>query len=564
MRHWPALCLALAVAPAQVGHAVPSARDGNHVITLVADEFTRPTAMAFIGPDEFLVLEKNNGQVHHVVGGVRMPNPVHDFHVTNNGERGLLGIAVHPQFGQGAGKDWVYFYYTASPAMADVNSGTPDNQIDRFTWDGDDLVDQTPIFTLPSDDPNHNGGVLAFGPDGKLYAVIGDVDVNGQLQNNTSAGPPAEITGSVVRLNEDGSVPTDNPLDEDDDGEDLLDAVFAYGIRNSFGLGFDPDGGRLWDTENGPGSFDEINLVAPGFNSGWDPDTDFMGPAPNPPPDFVELPGSAYADPAYSAEEVFAPTAVAFTTSDTSLGADYVEDLFIGDYINGQIYRFELNGGRTELDVSDPVANSQGELEQHLFASGFDGGVTDLKEGPDGALYVVVHASSGAVFKIEGEGGPVAHDVAVTAVKAPKRITIRGATPTTRTLNVTVANAGTATETIANLTELGDLVALDATALSLACPTPPTPALLPPKKPFPLVLPPRKKLKVAYSVAFECASETEDEVELEWDATLDLMGAVGQEDTNAANDVCPRAASGDDRGCGKPAGSPIRTDVIQK
>jgi aldose sugar dehydrogenase len=557
MRHWPVVCLALAWTPAAV-LAVPSAEDGNHSVTLVSDDLTWPVAMAFLGPDEFLVLEKNNGQVQHFEAGVR--TEVHDFHVTFDGERGLLGIAVHPQFGLGMNKDWVYFYYTASPAMADVTGGSPDNQIDRFTWNGSDLVDRTPIFTLPSNDGNHNGGPLAFGPDGKLYAVIGDVGEDGQLQNDTGAGAPSEITGSIIRLNEDGSVPTDNPLDTDNDGEELLDAVFAYGVRNSFGLGFDPASGNLWDTENG-GAFDEINLVEPGFNSGWN---EIMGPAPNPAPDLVELPGSAYADPAYSTV-IVAPTAVAFTTSDTSLGADYVEDLFVGDYRNGQIYRFELTGGRDALDVSDPVAGSLNELEQHLFASGFDDGVTDLEEGPDGALYVVVTGnSSPGVYKIEGDGGPVAHDVAVAGLKAPKKVSVTEAGPTPKNVTVTVTNAGTATETIANLTELGALVTLEGDALSLACPTAPTPALLPPKKGFPLVLPPRKKLKVAYAVAFECASETEGEVELEWGVALDLMGAVGQEDTDATNDVCPRPAAGDDKGCGKPPGSPIRTDVIQK
>jgi aldose sugar dehydrogenase len=558
MRHWPLVCLALACAPV-AAFGQPRAEDGDHVITLVTDDVTRPVAMAFLGPDEFLVLEKNSGKVQHFLAGVR--NEVHDFHVTNDGERGLLGIAVHPEFGLGMEKDWVYFYYTASPAMADVVGGSPDNQIDRFTWDGDDLIDRTPIFTLPSDHMNHNGGTLAFGPDALLYAVIGDVNQDGQLQNNTGAGAPTEITGSVVRLNDDGTLPTDNPLDTNANGTDLLDAVYAYGIRNSFGLGFDPVSGSLWDTENGAGSFDEVNLVEPGFNSGWNP---VMGPAPNPPPDLVELTGSMYADPAYAIEDVVAPTAVAFPTTNSSLGADYVEDLFVGDFLNGQIYRFELNPMRDALDVADPVADSQSELEQHLFASGFDGGVTDLKEGPDGALYVVVTGLDGGVYKIEGEGGPVAHDVAVASVKAPKKVAIREGGTVTRNVNVTVSNAGTATETF-TAPELEALVTLTGDALSGACPVDAAPALVPPKSGFPVSLPPRKKLKLAYAVEFDCASPTPEEVELAWDVTLDLMGAVGEEDANAANDVCPRAASGDDKGCGgKPAGSPIRTDVLEK
>jgi glucose/arabinose dehydrogenase len=558
MRPWPLVCLALALAPVPAG-AAPRAEDGDHEITLVTADVTRPVAMAFLGPDEFLVLEKNSGKVQHFLAGVR--SEVHDFHVTNDGERGLLGIAVHPELGLGTGKDWVYFYYTASPAMADVVGGSPDNLIDRFTWDGGDLIDRTPIFALPSLDANHNGGALTFGPDGKLYAVIGDVDEDGQLQNNTSAGAPAAITGSIVRLNEDGTLPTDNPLDANMDGQDLLDAVYAYGIRNSFGLAFDPaDGGSLWDSENGLADFDEINRVAPGFNSGW---SAIMGPAPMPAPDRVELPGSAYADPAYSFEEVVAPTAVAFPSTNSSLGADYVEDLLVADFINGQIYRFELTAGRDALDVADPVANSQAEREQHLFASGFDGGVTDLEEGPDGALYVVVTGVDGGLYKIEGAGGPVVHDLALASVKAPKKVTITEAATRTGTVTVTVANAGTATETI-SAPELDALVTLTGDPLTGDCPAAPPPVLVPPKSGFPVTLPPRKKLKLAYTLEFDCASAMPEEVELEWDAALDPM-ALGETDAVPANDVCPRAASADDKGCGgKPAGSPIRTDVILK
>lgn len=540
--------------------AAPAVEDSSLGVSLVTDDLTVPTALAFIGADDFLVTEKNTGRVQRFAAGVR--TQVLDLHVTHDGERGLLGIAVHPDFGLGMGKDWVYLYYTASPAPADVVGGVTDNQIDRFEWNGTILTNRVPMLTLPSDTSTHNGGPLAFGPDTKLYAVIGDNGQDGQLQNNAGAAAPTEITGSVVRLNEDGTLPTDNPLDADMDGADPLDALYAYGVRNSFGLAFDPVSGNLWDSENGPNRMDEVNLVEPGFNSGW---RDLMGPAAtNPAPDLVELTGSAYADPAYSIDTPVAVTGLVFSTSNSSLGAEYVGDLFVADYELGQIYRFELDGSRTALALADVVADSQSELNQHRFASGFDGGISDLKEGPDGAIYVV-NIGSSAVYRIEGGGGPVVHDLAVASVKAPTRVTLSETRPEVSSrIAVTIANTGTSTETVADADELAELVALTGAALTGDCPTAPVPVVTPPKNGFPVVLAPRKKLKLSYTATFDCASAMPTDVEFEWDVMLDLM-ALGSEDAVPANDVCPRAASADDKGCGgKPAGSPIRTDVIQK
>ena len=536
--------------------AAPTAEDSNLSVTLVTEDVNTPTAMAFIGPDDFLVTEKNSGTVQRFLMGAR--TQVLDLNVTFDGERGLLGIAVHPDFGLGMNKDWVYVYYTASTSMADVIGGSPHNQIDRFEWNGSALVNRTPILTLPSLTSTHNGGALAFGPDQKLYAVIGDNNASGQLQNNTAAGAPAEITGSIVRLNDDGSVPADNPFVANMDGADLLDKVFAYGIRNSFGLAFDPLSGSLWDSENGPTRMDEVNLVAPGFNSGW---TDLMGPAStNPAPDLVNLTGSAYADPAYSIANPVAVTGLVFASNNSSLGGEYVDDLFLADFNNGQIYRFDLNVGRTALVVADVVADSLNELNQHRFASGFTDGITGLTEGPDGALYVV-NIGANAIYKIEGGGGPVVHDLAVASVKAPGKITLSASKPIVSSrIAVTIENAGTAMETVSDLNELEDLVVVTGTALSGDCPIAPVPALEPPKKGTPVTLAPGKKLKLSYLVSFDCASATPGDVEFGWEGAV----ALGT-DTVTGNDVCPRAPSGDDKGCGgKPTGSPIRTDVTLK
>ena len=116
--------------------------------------------------------------------------------------------------------------------------------------------------------PNHNGGPIAFGPDGKLYGITGDLNRNEAEQNYQAQANNSSQVGGIYRLNDDGTVPGDNPFSGHSNAD--FHRWFAYGIRNSFGLTFDPATGNLWDTENGPGSYDEVNLVAPGFNSGWE------------------------------------------------------------------------------------------------------------------------------------------------------------------------------------------------------------------------------------------------------------------------------------------------------
>lgn len=552
MRHALAALFALALVPGGSA-AAPAAEDPGHTVTLVTDDVSVPVAMAFIGPDDFLVLEKEAGRVQRFAGGTK--SEVRDLAVNGCGERGLLGIAVHPDFGADVDRDWVYLYYTAAGEADDIDDCNVEttNQVDRFTWNGSTLESPTPILTLPSDEGSHNGGTLAFGPDGKLYGVIGDNQRDGRLQNNPDDMDPPDDTGIIFRLDDDGAIPTDNPFDVDHDGLDPEDKIYAYGIRNSFGLAFDPESGDLWDTENGPEVFDEINRVLPGFNSGWRP---VMGPAsPNPPPGLVDLlPVSTYADPAYSIETPVAVTALAFATDDSALGSAYAGDLFVADFLAGQIYRFELTGGRDALDVTDPVAGSQNELNRHRFASGFDGGIGDLEEGPDGALYAL--AIGGGIYKIEG-----VHDLALASLKAPRRARVAAGGSVTRKLAVSVVNHGTVTETVADLGQLGALVTLTANALG-SCPAP-VPALEPPKHAPPFVLAPGKKLKLAYTVALDCAAADPAEVELEWGASVGL-DALGAPDAVPANDACPRAAAGDDEGCGKPPGSPIRTDVVAK
>ena len=385
--------------------AAQTVTDPRLRVSEVVSGLSQPTAMAFIGPGDILVLQKGDGRVRRVINGVLQPEQVLDVAVDNSSERGLLGIALHPGF---PAAPFVYLYYTESDSGSDT-SGSPaplGNRVYRYTWNGSTLLSPVLILDLPvTPGPNHNGGTMTFGPDGKLYIVIGELNRDGQLQN-FSTGPGPDNTGVIFRVNDDGSAPNDNPFFAL--GGNLA-KYYAYGIRNSFGLAFDPITGELWDTENGLNSYDEINLVLPGFNSGWER---IMGPVSRDPQglgDLVFFPGSHYADPKFSWLSPVGPTALVFLNS-ARLGVEYQSDLFVGDINNGNLYRFKVNATRDRFDftssgLSDLVADSSAEFQEVLLGTGF-GGITDVKMGPDGLLYILSFGF-GKIFVISGQSTPV-------------------------------------------------------------------------------------------------------------------------------------------------------------
>jgi Glucose / Sorbosone dehydrogenase len=184
-----------------------------------------------------------------------------------------------------------------------------------------------------------------------------------------------------------------------------LAKYYAYGIRNGFGLAFDAVTHRLWMTENGPETYDEVNMVKPGFNSGW---VQLMGPVSRNPrgiDDLFQVPGSESRDPAFSWNDTVAPTAIIFLNSQ-QLGEHYRNHVFVGDITRGNLYHFTPNTTRDGFlfgspALADLVADSDVELQEVLFGTGF-GGITDLKVGPDGRLYVLAF-TSGKIFAISGD-----------------------------------------------------------------------------------------------------------------------------------------------------------------
>jgi len=445
-----------------------------------------PTSIAFLGGEDLLVLEKDTGKVVRVIDGA-VSSTVLDLAVNFGSERGLLGIALHPDFLE---TKFVYLYWTESTTGADTDvlSETPflGNRVDRFTWNGSGLAFDRNLIRIraiqqdgAAEPPgqgdegqiergNHDAGVIAFGPDGKLYVIIGDVGRRGQLQNLPSGptltglgptvpddqfgGPEPDdghFAGLIVRLNDDGTVPTDNPFFQvgTDMGGEVgpnVQRTFAYGIRNSFGMAFDPVSGNLWTQENGEDAFDELNLVEPGTNSGW---IQVMGPLSRigeykgiettslHHDDFPNLqqfrwgperiadteqearsrlfaiPGSRYSDPEFSWKHVLAPAGMGFVDGE-GLGHAFSGDLFVGfsvpEPLGGPLFRFNLTGNRRKIAVDDPrledrVADNltfhdMTESESLLIGTGF-GVVTDIETGPGGNLFVV-SISDGAIYEI--------------------------------------------------------------------------------------------------------------------------------------------------------------------
>jgi len=578
LRHFTASLLVLFAAGA---HAAPTANDLRLTITPVVSGLAEPTAAAFLADGDFLILEKSAGKVRRVTNGVPNPTAVLDLAVEGADERGLLGIALHPDF---VTHPYVYLFYNPSNDVGDTQTGLSgyNNVVDRFTWHASgnggagSLTPNMNILTVHSDVSYHNGGSISFGPDGKLYGVIGDgghndLATNGQLQNNATGAP--DDTGIVFRLNDDGTNPSDNPFA----AIPGMEKVFAYGIRNSFGITWDPEKKYLWETENGEDDYDEVNRIPAGMDGGW---ADIMGPtavSPTGDDNLFVAGGSAYSNPEFSWETVVAPTGIAFGGS--VLG-DFKNDLFVGDYNKGFLYRFTLDGTRKRLsltgDLSDLVFDDMDEGGSLVLAEGF-GGISDLETGPDGALYVVSFGN-GDVHKITGETTePPEQDLALSQVKVPKKISLSQAKPVVlKDLKLTLVNQGLINETI-DETEVAGLVSIDWTSLpvpNLLCPAPGT-VLAPPELGFPIVLEPGKKLSLSYTVTWNCAnddaasSKTEDHADFEVEVTIDRSVLGGGSDTDLSDDVCPRPASGDDKGCGgKDAngdiGGPIRTDIVVK
>jgi len=457
------------------------------VATVLGSGITQPIGIVFLSHDDFLVLEKASGQVVRVINGVVQATPVLDLSVNSNSERGLLSLVLHPDFPT---TPWVYVRWTESSTGADTNVVLEvpllGNRVDRFIWNpatstltlDRNLIRmrslQTDNVAVPGQPAatananpmgNHNGGVMRFGPDGKLYIFMGDQGRRGWLQNltngpfestpfvdDTFGGPEpddAHLSGVILRLNDDGSTPADNPFFAvgaamGGEAGANIQKIFSYGHRNGFGMAFDPYSGYLWATENGDDAFSELNRVEPGMNGGWiqlagpqngffdfkDIEVNEFGRAlqqvrfpptrlANDPGDARDhlfmLPGAKYSDPRLSWKYESGPAGTTFVQG-SALGAEHEGTLWIGSSrafsqvggTGGSLYRLTLSRNRKNVNVSDPrlaerVADNltkfdPTESETLLIGTGF-GTTPSIEQGPDGNLYVV-SITDGAIYRI--------------------------------------------------------------------------------------------------------------------------------------------------------------------
>jgi aldose sugar dehydrogenase len=435
----------------------PTVNDPGLRIETVADGLKRPTAMAFLGSsNDIIVTEKDNGTVRRIVGGVVQPEPMVDVAVANDNEtneRGLLGMALAKQ---NETTTYVFLYYTESGGGQDGDDADgvvpAGNRLYRYELvenaNGNatsaKLINPKLLLDLPArPGPRYQAGPLlvsqnqinttnvdgiASGSSGAtttnttLYLMIGDLDHHETEAQNYEDGPPPDGTGGILAVDAEGN-PLPNPVlvggeangEGSENGEEqedigMLPYYFAYGLRNGFGMDFDPVTGYIWDTENGPNEFDEINLVLPGFNSGW---ATIHGPAAAPENEGADIETDLetfggrgqYSDPEFAWQNTVGVTGIKFLNS-TALGEQYLNDVFVGDINNGRIYHFDLNQDRTGLmlegALEDRVADDVDELGPVIFGTGFRS-ISDIEVGPDGYLYILLYGP-GKIYRIVPDG----------------------------------------------------------------------------------------------------------------------------------------------------------------
>jgi len=379
------------------GLELPEIIDKNLKVSVVVSGLEFPTAIDFMNND-ILVLEKN-GDVHLVKNNILIEKPVFEIEVDEWRENGLFGILVKEKN--------VYLRYST---LDENDSESRINWIYKYQWENEKLIEPMLVMTAPAG-VIHNGGPMILDSNENILTIIGDVD-------NPKQGPLQNQIGGKV--NDTGVIMSIEPVKE----------YHAIGIRNGYGLALDPITGYVWDTENGPALYDEINLVEKGFNSGSDK---ISGHSKNELekiyafteniflPErwynlFVQiLKGNdvfsnfnyaygkfQYSEPEFTWVTPVSPTSIHFIQSPNF--SQYSNSVLVGDFNTGSLYKFNLNEERNGFlfeneELQDLILHDGESNDEIVFGKGF-AGITDIKKGPDNNLYVV-SIGSGSIYKIE-------------------------------------------------------------------------------------------------------------------------------------------------------------------
>jgi glucose/arabinose dehydrogenase len=366
-----ALVCLLTMAPAASAQEIEQSQQHDFRIETLADGLAHPWGLAFL-PDGGLLITERPGRLRLYKDGALQPEPVAGVpEVVARGQGGLLDVALHPDF---AGNGLVYLSYAGA---GEDGAGT---EVARARFDGAALHDLEVIFRAEPKvgGGNHFGSRLRFAGDGTLYVTLGD-----RYRYMKEAQSLDNHLGTIVRLNDDGSVPDDNPFVGQ---QDARPEIFSYGHRNVQGLAVQPGTGTLWAHEHGPQGGDELNILKPGANYGWPAITygiDYSGAIIS---EKSEAPGME--QPVVYWVPSIAPSGMAFYDGDAF--PEWQGDLFLGALSHLHLRRLEIEGEEV--------------VAQEELLTGLSERIRDVHAGPDGLLYVLTDSSDGKLLRLAPAG----------------------------------------------------------------------------------------------------------------------------------------------------------------
>ena len=351
----------------------------QHQIRLIVTKgLNQPWSMAFL-PDGAILITERPGRLRIVRNGVLDPNPVAGVpQVQAQGLAGLMDLALHPRFSE---NKLIYFtYHKPAGAAAAPGNNAGIITLARGRWDGAALTDVRDLFSATQ---NGNASRIVFGRDGMVYMTVGV----GDPPAAAAAQDPNNLAGKVLRLRDDGTVPPDNPFVG---RAGYRPEIYTLGHRNALGLAVQPDTGAIWECEDGPNGGDEINILQPGKNYGW-PVVSFgrfyLGPrvSDNPWHEGMELPVVFWVP-------AIAISGMTFYTGDKF--PNWKNNVFVGGMRQGEVPR---SGHLERIDFNDKWE----ELHREGMLRELQQRIRDVRQGPDGFLYLLTAENNGALMRIE-------------------------------------------------------------------------------------------------------------------------------------------------------------------